>query len=250
MPKKTNQIVKKSNTIARAKIKPKTESVWEERIIAFLLAKIRVEDEAFHEQVMSFEELNEGQAMSSSQYAEAKRAVENLWGKTFAMPLGWRGVEGYPIFQHLGIDDEGNIKAKLNPLLCEHYLKLREQFAERSLPEFRRLSGTYAQMLFRHLNSWKARGEVDISIKELHDFLSVPPSLRKDFSLMRARILEPAHREITEKTSLSYTWEPVRKGLRKVEAVHFTFGVKAIAPEARKAEASPATPKKKGRRGR
>jgi len=247
MPKKTNQIVKESNAIARAKIKPKTESVWEERIIAFLLAKIRIEDEAFHEQVMSAQDLNEGRPLSTREYAEVSKVIEDLADKKYVMPQGWRGMMIYPIFQRLGIDDKGNIQAKLNSGLCEHYLKLREQFAERKLPEFLTLSGTYAQQLFRLLNSWKARGEVEISIAELHDFLSVPESFRKDFKSFRVYVLERARREITEKTSLAFTWEPIRKGLRKVEAVHFTFGVKAIAPEVRKAEA---TPKKKGRPGK
>jgi hypothetical protein len=91
MPKKTNYIVKESNAIARARIKPTTESVWEERIIAFLLAKVRVEDRAFHEQVMSFQDLNEGRAMSSSQHAEVSKAIERLADKKYVMPHGWRG---------------------------------------------------------------------------------------------------------------------------------------------------------------
>jgi plasmid replication initiation protein len=36
-------------------------------------------------------------------------------------------------------------------------------------------------------------------------------------------VLETAHREITENTSLYFAWEPIRKGLRKVVAVRFVF---------------------------
>jgi plasmid replication initiation protein len=64
---------------------------------------------------------------------------------------------------------------------------------------------------------------VTIGIDELHDFLSTPPSMRKDFREFRIYVLERAHKEICEKTSLDYTWEPIRKGLRKVEFIRFSF---------------------------
>jgi plasmid replication initiation protein len=230
MPRKTiqNQLVKESNAVARAKIKPKTDSVWEERIISILLAKVRVADRVFHEQVISFEELNAGRAMSSREYSEARRAIDELGHKTYVMPEGWRGIAVYPIFQYVMIDDDGNIRGKFNSALCEHFIDLRKQFAIRSLPEFRELSGTYAQQLFRFLNSWKSTKEVTIGIDELHEFLSTPPSFRENFKAFRLRVLEPAYKEISEKTSLYYTWEPVRKGLRKVESIRFSFQPAAL----------------------
>ena len=63
---------------------------------------------------------------------------------------------------------------------------------------------------------------------ELHEFLSTPPSMRKDFKEFRVEVLERAYNEITEKTSLYYTWEPVRKGLRKVESIRFSFRPAAL----------------------
>jgi plasmid replication initiation protein len=226
---KQNQLVKESNVVARAKIKPKTDSVWEERIISLLLARVRVGDKVFYEQTLSFEELNEGREMSSREHSEAKRAVDELGHKTYVMPYGWRGIDVYPIFQRILIDDKGNIRAKFNSELCEHFLELRKQFAIRSLPEFRQLSGTYAQQLFRFLNSWKSTVEVVVGIGELHEFLSTPPSFRENFKAFRMRVLEPVHKEISEKTSLSYMWEPIREGLRKVIAVRFSFQSAALA---------------------
>jgi plasmid replication initiation protein len=231
MIKKANYIVKESNAVARARIKPKTDSIWEERIIALLLTKIRVEDQIFHDQTITFKELNDGRAMSNSEHREVVKAVERLLGKAYIIPHDQRGIDGWPIFSYIGIDDDGNVQAKFNPDLCKHYLALREQFALRSLPEFRTLSGTYSQQLFRFLNSWKNNAEVTVDINELHEFLSTSPSMRKNFKEFRRALLERAHAEITEKTSLQYTWEPIRKGLRKVEAIRFSFGGSAIAAE-------------------
>jgi plasmid replication initiation protein len=238
MAKKVNYIVKESNAVARARIKPKTDSIWEERIISLLLTKVRVDDQAFHDQIITFEELNDGRAMSNSEHQEAVKAVERLLGKAYIIPHDQRGIDGWPIFSHIRIDDDGNIQAKFNPDLCKHYLALREQFALRSLPEFRQLSGTYSQQLFRFLNSWKHRAEVTIDVRELHELLSIPPSTRKDFKEFRLYVLERSHAEITEKTSLQYAWEPIRKGLRKVDSIRFSFGAAAIAVEARSEQAA------------
>jgi plasmid replication initiation protein len=236
VPKKPiqNQIVKESNAVARAKIKPKTDSVWEERIISILLAKVRTNDKIFHKQAISFEELNAGREMSSLEHREAVKAVENLLSKVYIIPYSNRGIEGWPIFKHIKIDDDGNIEAQINSDLCEHFLDLRKQFALRSLPEFRQLSGTYAQQLFRYLNSWKnTHVETTVKLDELHEFLSTPLSMKKDFKEFRLKVLERAHKEITEKTNLCYEWEPVKQGLRKVIAVRFIFDTaRAAAAEA------------------
>jgi plasmid replication initiation protein len=201
-----------------------------------LLAKIRVDDKVFHEQAITFKELNAGRELSSREYSEVKRAIDELGHKTYVMPKGWRGIAVYPIFQFITIDDNGNINARFNLNLCEHFLDLRKQFAIRLLPEFRQLSGIYAQQLFRFLNSWKNTVEITIRIDELHDFLSTPLSFRKDFKAFRTRVLERAHLEITENTSLEYTWEPIRKGLRKVEAVRFIFDSEKAAAASKEME--------------
>lgn len=60
--------------------------------------------------------------------------------------------------------------------------------------------------------------------------LDTPPSFRADFKAFRVRVIEKAHKDIQEKTSLRFEWEPVKAG-RTVEAIRFLFapGRKAIA---------------------
>lgn len=237
--KKHPPSVKESNVIARARIDPKVGSVWDERIIALIAAKNTREDKIFQEHVISVAELTGGKPLSTVQFKEAEKAIKDrLVRQTYVIPQGKRGFKAYPIFEYIAVDDDGNIKAKLNSALCEHFLDLKKEFAVRSLPAFSSLTSTYAQQLFRCLNSWKGLNEVVIPLDELHNLLSTPPSCRKNFKEMRTRVLEIAHREITspEKTAMFFDWQPVKEGLQKVVAIRFIFNpallnVKQETPE-------------------
>jgi plasmid replication initiation protein len=223
MPKKTDIIVKESNTVARARILPPACSVWEERIIACLVAKNRQDDTAFAVHKISVGELAATARLSNDQHQKIRQAVKKLMQTGFEIPQQGRGVKFIPVFALIGIDDDGNIEAQINHLLKPHYLELDKQFALRSLPEFRALSSTYSQQLYRFLNSWKSEPEKIVSLEELHALLDTPQSFRKDFKAFRTRVLEVAHREINASTSLEFDWEPVKQGLRKTIAVRFTF---------------------------
>ncbi|MDR1391383.1 MAG: replication initiation protein, partial [Holosporales bacterium] len=234
MPKKMNQIVKESNALARARVMPVSSTVWTERIIAAIAAKNRIDDLTFKEHLIDIENLfpSATENLSASQYSELKKAVEHLTRSYFQIRKSNGDFMNYPIFSKIGIKDN-YIIGKFNSDLAEHYLELKKQFAIRVLPEFQVLSGTYSQQLFRYLNSWKDRIETTIPLSELHETLVVPASFRKDFKAFRIRVLETAHKEITEKTSLHYEWEPVKKGLRKIIAVRFIFDIaRSTAAEA------------------
>ena len=45
------EVVKESNAIARAQLRPQAESVWEERIISQIVAFNRVDDTEFQKQI-------------------------------------------------------------------------------------------------------------------------------------------------------------------------------------------------------
>lgn len=221
MPKKTNHIVKESNAIARAEIIPAPESVWEERLIAKVAAFNRVDSSEFPENIFTIGELLDKKP-SGTQLRQVEKTVLNLAGSRFRVRERAGKFTVYPIFARVEYED-GIISAKFNPELKPYYLQLKQQFAIRSLPEFNRLSSTYSQRLYRYLNSWRNLADVMISLEELHNAMNATPSTRKNFKEFRKQVLEIAHREITEKTSLYFDWEPVRKGLRKIDAIRFIF---------------------------
>jgi len=227
MPKKANVIVKESNALARARIMPPTTSVWEERIISAIAARNRTDELSFREQIIKPWELSADGEINDAQFKKIKQCVKEVASKTFEIQVGQRGVMVYPIFSKLGVEDNGTIIGKFNFDLQEHYLELKKQFSMRSLPEFQALSSLYSQQLYRFLVSWRNEAMITVPLTELHSLVDSPPSLRKDFSLFRIRVLEVAHHEINAKTELEFDWEAVKEGKRKTVAVQFIFDLRA-----------------------
>lgn len=133
---------------------------------------------------------------------------------------------------------KGVIEARFNWEMKPLLLDLRRCFTQYNLMEYLTLPSIYSQRLFEILKSWANAPEVILSVEELHRLLDTPPSFRADFKAFRVRVIEKAHKDIQEKTSLRFEWEPMKAG-RSVVAIRFLFapGRKAIAEaETKKAQ--------------
>lgn len=215
-------IVKESNAIARAQLRPQAESVWEERIISQIVAFNRVDDTEFPETDFLLGRLFDGRKkISGREFLEIGKAVERLASTTYTIYHSRKKYEIYPIFARIAYDN-GIISACLNPKLKPYFLQLRREFSLRSLPEFRSLSSIYSQQIYRFLCSIRALDDTTVEIERLHFTTTAPESFKQNFKEFRRRVLEPAEKEINEKTSLKYRGEPIRQG-RKVVAVRFIF---------------------------
>jgi len=219
-----DDVVKESNVIARAKLSPPANSVWEERIISQVVAFNRADEKEFPERSFMIGQVVNAKKITGAQIREIETASRRLAETTFTVYYSQEKFRVFPVFEYIDYD-HGIISAKLNQGLKPHYLSLKNQFAIRSLPEFRTLSSVHSQQMFRILNSWAGLPEAVIPVVELHNSTNAPESLRKDFRNFRVRVLEVAHREINEKTSLKFDWEPIKQG-RKVTAVRFIFKIK------------------------
>ena len=223
-------IVKKSNAIVRAHWQP--ESVWEPRIVALVASRVRADDEDFQTYRIPVAELTgvSDENLRGNQYAEISKSIEHI-GKAIIRIEGKkpRNFKQYNLFSMCGYED-GYLIARFDPDLKPHFLNLREQFTEYNLLQFLMLPSCYSQKMFEFLKSWENTHELIVSVIELHEFLNTPPSFRADFRQFRTRVLEKAHKDITEKTSFMYEWEPVKVG-RSVEKIRFIFkgGKKALS---------------------
>ena len=226
------EIVKKSNAIARARWQP--ESIWEPRIVALVASKVRADDEDFFTYRIPVSELTgfSDENLRGNQYREIAKSIEHL-GKATIRIEGKkpRNFRQYNIFAMCGYED-GCLIAGFHPDLKPHFLNLKAQFTAYNLFEYLNLPSSYSQHVFELLKSWANTPEVVISVPELHDILNTPESFRKNFKEFRRWVLEKAHKDIHEKTSLRFEWAPVKPG-RAVEAIRFIFagGRRAIAEE-------------------
>lgn len=222
-----NNRLAESNAIARAQLSPPAGSIWEERIIGQVAAFNRVLDKEFPDTAFMIGQLvNSPKKISTRQMTDIQKAAESLIQTYFTVRYGWKKFRTYAVFDYIDFDS-GIITAKLNPSLKPYYLELKEQFAIRSLPEFRELTSVYSQQLFRLLNSFARLTEAKIKIEELHHLTNAPPSLRSNFSNFKVRVLDVAHRDINAKTNLQFSWEPIKTG-RKVTEIRFVFSSKTL----------------------
>jgi plasmid replication initiation protein len=225
------ELVKKHNDLVRSKINigSKTAS----RILACLVAAIRHDDTqfkgAYTVPIKDFLPQDEGNL-----YRQAKTACRELVGATAEKE--WPDPddpEGDPIFCAMPFFTsityrKGCVKAEFNPKLSEMLLQLRGFFTEYNLLEYLTLPSTYSQRLYEILKSWSRLPKVDLAVAELHRLLDTPPSFRADFRQFRVYVLEKAHKDIHEKTSLRFEWEPVKVG-RSVESIQFFFSPGRVA---------------------
>lgn len=226
-------IVKKSNALSRARWS--AQSVLEPRFVALLASRINVNDEDFKVYEIHISEL--GRYDSGRDYDEVAQAVDNTMSRVITIPEpdGW---VKYNVFSRCRFRrKEGILELGFHPDLKPHYLQLKSNFAQYNLFEFLKLSSVYSQRMFEFLKSWDDKPEVLVDIKELHEMIDAPVSLRKNFKDFRRRVLEKAQLDIHKFTALRYEWEIVKKG-NKVDAIKFIFSRgKKAAIEAKRTSA-------------
>lgn len=226
--------VKKDNRLIRSKINITSQTAG--RILASLIACVRYDDREFKGSY-SIATKNYIPDDSGRGYKRIKDAckellsahveIENSSSNSNTNPK----LKLMPFFSVINYE-EGIITASFNSHMADFLLMLQELFTEYNLIDYLKLPSIYSQRIFEILKSWDDKPEKSISLSELHRMLNTPESLQKNFAQFRRWVLEKAHKDIHEKTSLRFEWEPVKAG-RSVESIRFLFSPsrKAIAAE-------------------
>lgn len=84
------------------------------------------------------------------------------------------------------------------------------------------LTSRYSYVLYLYLEKNHKRKSWDVSLDELKRILNCTSESYSAYKEFNDKILKKCQREINEKTNLSYTYEPIKRG-RKVTAVKFTI---------------------------
>ena len=233
------EIVKKRNELVRSKIS--ITNVDGSRILANLIACVRHDDMQFKDTYrVPVKDFMSDQGGKS--YTNIKAMCRELAKATAEIeepdPDGAHPIlRIYTFFSSITYR-KGVIEARFNQEMQPLLLDLRRCFTQYNLMEYLTLPSLYSQRIFEILKSWSNTPEVVLSVAELHNLLDTPASFRADFAAFRRFVLEKSKKDIHEKTSLRFEWEPVKAG-RSVEAIRFLFapGRKAIAEkEANKAK--------------
>lgn len=226
-------LVKKSNAIIRTRITVK--SVEASRILAHLVACIRV-DEKRTDVRYSVPAKDILPYLGGDNYRHIKATCKELAG-AFAESEEPDNEGGHPEYTVRPFFSEikykkGVITAMFNPVMKDYLFELKSCFTTYNLTEYLSLPSLYSQRIFEIVKSLAnvEGGEAIVSMADLHRFLDSPKSFQANFKDFRRFVLEKAHKDITEKTSFRFEWEPVKVG-RSVEKIRFIFngGKKALA---------------------
>jgi plasmid replication initiation protein len=215
--------VKKSNELVRSKII--ISNTLASRILATLIACVHKGDTEFKE-LYSIKIKDLIVDESGRGYANIKKTCKDLLSAhvEFETPDP-KGKEPdlrlIPFFVEIKYKN-GIIAAQFNKNLSPVLLQLGTLFTQYNLLEYLTLPSVYSQRVFEILKSWNGLPEVTIRLNELHFMLDTPESLQSNFKDFRRRVLEQAHKDINNRTELTFEWEAIKTG-RAVTAIRFIF---------------------------
>lgn len=221
--KDSHSVVTKSNALARAEIQT-IDSVLFGRLLNIFIAQIKREDEDFHDYKIPMVELMSN-TRGGQYYDSIEKQAEKWLDIKVTMQIDPYNIYKYVLFNKIHINRKDNtININIHRDLKPHLLQLKDHFTQFSLLEYLRLSTVRAQKLFELLSSWRNQEFFKIKIEDFHNIFDSEAYLRANFKEFRKKVLEIAHKEILQCTSLYFRWETETRGRgQKVIAVIFYF---------------------------
>lgn len=218
-------ITKQSNKLSRAQLK--SGSAIGFRVAVMIASMIKDTDSDFHEYEIS-PNLLAKYNLSTKDTIRMHRAMDEIATTTVNILEGTK-YHAWPLFGRATYDSATKkASVLLNPAIKDHYLQLKKHYTRIPVMEYLQLTSIYTQKLYEYLLSWKSELKTGVEVRDLHDLLDVPEKYRENFAQFRRKILDPAEKQINEKTTLHFEYETLSmtagrgKG-RKITHVNFLF---------------------------
>lgn len=227
---KPREIVKANNGLFRCKYKIK--DVLAGRIFMAFASLVNHtdvnENQSFVEYKISASSILSETCTGGDNYKQLQDAAKILIDQKIEQHKHEKHFKYYSLFSTIEYEN-GILKGEFHKDLMPFFLMAKEQFTKIRLSEYMQLPSIYSQCIFSFLKSWDDKKEITIKLSELHEMLDTPPSFKKDFRQFRTRVLEKAHKDINEKTSLGFEFEAIKNG-RAVSEIKFKFVKRRKAP--------------------
>lgn len=224
----SNAIVRKSNDLIKKS--HFSLSAQQQKIILYLISKIKPNDDSFCTYSFSISEFCEvcGISLSGGNYTSVKNQIKAIADKSMWLEIDngkgstlVRWIESPKIFY-----DSGMIELRLNEGLRPYLLQLKQNFTEYDFAYIVRLRSKYAIRLYEliqciHYHTGEAYCK-EFSLAELvQAFGAESDSYTDDYRAFKRRVLTPSISEINQTTDKRIVCEEVKNG-RKVVALRFT----------------------------
>lgn len=199
-----------------------TSNIYERRVLAVILSQIQPDDKYFRKYMVRFSDITKHCGQRA--YQQLKDDLEYILPKS---KIIIDGVE-YSLFSEVvGFFKKNMVRIALNEQLKSYFLNLRmKDYVEYDYNEFFSLTSMYAQILYEYLKSVEGYRNSKVNLEKFYEFLSVPENYRYVFADFRRKILEPALKQINDRTSLNYSFRRVKKNNKVVEIIFINENIR------------------------
>ena len=120
------------------------------------------------------------------------------------------------------IKEEGKIIIYWYKDIVPHLLDLRKHFTVYRLAQIKHLKHKSAVRLLALLERFKSTGVAEYDLEDFCMSMDAAPSFKKNFGMLRRRIIDPAVTELNKHADLDVSYDTKKTG-KKVTGLRFTF---------------------------
>ena len=201
-------------------------TVYEVRLLVYLLSMIRKEDEQFKKYRIWVKDLCKVLNLKhKGVYEEMNKATDGLMSKIIRYTpetksflkvawCSWAKMAGR----------EGYIELRFDPELKPFLLQLKGHFTLPDVNAALSLKNFYSfrmYLLLKCYNGLNKRTET-IDLNWLRDYLDISPAMYQNFGPFKVKVLDKVQKILQKHTDIDFTFTPIKRG-RKYTAVRFTW---------------------------
>jgi plasmid replication initiation protein len=202
----------------------------EQKLLLCIMSLISPDDEEFKTYRVTVSALKEVLGITGNSFhQELKDMTFNILKKPFVYRKeGKAPLQGTWFATCQYFENEGVAEFEFSPKVRTLLLKLKRDFTTYTLVNIIQLKSKYSIRLYELLKKSQGfRNPVIYQIEDLRELLGVEDQYPM-YGNFKARVLDPAKKEISEQTDISVTFSAIKQG-RKTGAVRFTIKSKKTA---------------------
>ncbi|MEW8089089.1 MAG: replication initiation protein [Candidatus Thiodiazotropha endolucinida] len=154
-------------------------------------------------------------------YKEMEDAANNLYERDIRKIDGMSKKRLRWVYSAEYVPGEGKVRLGFSPKIAPYLTLLHRQFTSYPIEDIAKLQSAYHVRLFEMLMQFQDTGLFIITLDDFRERLQLEDKYTR-FSNLKARIIDPAVKELSIKTPIDVTWEAIRKG-RVVQRLEFRF---------------------------
>ena len=223
------KVIKSNDLIQKSRFDLGTQ---EQKIVLYLISKIRPEDTELHEyefSIVEFCKICGIDYANGKNYDNIKKTIKTLNDKSIWVTLNDGGETTMRWIERPYINkNSGVIKIKLDELMKPYLLQMQERFTQYELLYTLPMKSQYAIRLYEILKSYEWKKSVEMDLENLKRMMKAEHYTR--FYDFKKKVIEIAMREIDDYTDLKVEYTLKKKG-KQFTSIVFQIGTKETLSE-------------------